>query len=260
MSEAAPSGPEPSGRAFAASCSRLRRQQGAGPGLRRSARARRRARRDLRARRRRAGGGRRRDQGGRRARSCRSRPISGAPPTSIARDRRRPSSGSADSTSSSPTPAAPVRPVHVARRRARGPTPSTRCSSASSGCAAAPIPHMRARGGGRIINITSISVKQPIEGLVLSNALRAAVTGLAKTLALELAPRQHSRELRRARLHAHRSRRGAVRNATAAREGITADAAAAADRSRAIPLGRMGTAGRIRARSSRSWRRRPRHS
>src|SRR5262245_44007954 len=53
-------------------------------------------------------------------------------------------------------------------------------------CRAA-IPHMRARGGGRIINITSISVKQPIPGLVLSNSLRAAVTGLAKTLAAELA-------------------------------------------------------------------------
>ncbi len=49
------------------------------------------------------------------------------------------------------------------------------------------IPHMQARGGGRIIHITSISVKQPIEGLVLSNALRAAVTGLSKTLAAELA-------------------------------------------------------------------------
>jgi 3-oxoacyl-[acyl-carrier protein] reductase len=53
-------------------------------------------------------------------------------------------------------------------------------------CRAA-IPRMRARGGGRIINVTSISVKQPIEGLVLSNALRAAVTALAKTLAVELA-------------------------------------------------------------------------
>lgn len=50
------------------------------------------------------------------------------------------------------------------------------------------IPHMRARGGGRIINVTSISVKQPIQSLVLSNALRAAVAGLAKTLAAELAP------------------------------------------------------------------------
>lgn len=50
------------------------------------------------------------------------------------------------------------------------------------------IPHMRRRGGGRIINITSISAKQPVEGLVLSNALRAGITGLARTIANELAP------------------------------------------------------------------------
>jgi 3-oxoacyl-[acyl-carrier protein] reductase len=48
------------------------------------------------------------------------------------------------------------------------------------------VPHMR-RGGGRIINITSISAKQPIAGLMLSNALRPAVTGFSKTLANELA-------------------------------------------------------------------------
>jgi 3-oxoacyl-[acyl-carrier protein] reductase len=49
------------------------------------------------------------------------------------------------------------------------------------------VPHMRQRGGGRIINITSISAKQPIAGLMLSNALRPAVTGFSKTLANELA-------------------------------------------------------------------------
>jgi len=49
------------------------------------------------------------------------------------------------------------------------------------------VPHMRKRGGGRIINITSISAKQPVEGLVLSNALRAGVTGLSRTIANELA-------------------------------------------------------------------------
>src|SRR5207247_7017464 len=53
-------------------------------------------------------------------------------------------------------------------------------------CRAA-VPHMRARGGGRIINITSVAVKQPVEGLMLSNAIRAAVVGLSKTLANELA-------------------------------------------------------------------------
>lgn len=49
------------------------------------------------------------------------------------------------------------------------------------------LPSMRLRGGGRIIYITSGSVKQPIPTLILSNALRAAVTGMAKTLATEVA-------------------------------------------------------------------------
>ncbi len=49
------------------------------------------------------------------------------------------------------------------------------------------VPHMRRAGGGRILNITSYVVKQPLPNLVLSNAVRLAVVGLAKTLALELA-------------------------------------------------------------------------
>ncbi len=48
------------------------------------------------------------------------------------------------------------------------------------------VPHMTKAGWGRIVNVTSLSAKQPIEGLVLSNAFRAAVVGLAKTLANEL--------------------------------------------------------------------------
>ena len=51
----------------------------------------------------------------------------------------------------------------------------------------AALPHMRANGWGRIINITSTSVKAPIPGLLLSNAVRAAVIGMAKTLATEVA-------------------------------------------------------------------------
>ncbi len=50
------------------------------------------------------------------------------------------------------------------------------------------IPHMRRQGGGRIINITSFTVKQPGPNLVLSNAVRLAVVGLAKTMATELGP------------------------------------------------------------------------
>src|SRR5215470_4884215 len=53
--------------------------------------------------------------------------------------------------------------------------------------ARAAVPHMRQAGGGRVINITSYSVKEPITGLVLSNAIRSAVIGLAKTLSRELA-------------------------------------------------------------------------
>jgi len=49
------------------------------------------------------------------------------------------------------------------------------------------LPGMRERGWGRILNVTSIAVKQPVDGLLLSNSLRAAVTGFARTLANEVA-------------------------------------------------------------------------
>jgi 3-oxoacyl-[acyl-carrier protein] reductase len=49
------------------------------------------------------------------------------------------------------------------------------------------LPEMRERGWGRILNITSIAVKQPVENLILSNSLRAGVTGFARTLANEVA-------------------------------------------------------------------------
>lgn len=54
--------------------------------------------------------------------------------------------------------------------------------------AKAAIPAMQAKQWGRIINITSVSVKEPIANLALSNAFRAAVTGFAKTLSTEVAP------------------------------------------------------------------------
>jgi len=47
------------------------------------------------------------------------------------------------------------------------------------------LPRMQQNRWGRLLTITSVSVKQPIDGLLLSNSLRAAVTGLAKTLANE---------------------------------------------------------------------------
>jgi 3-oxoacyl-[acyl-carrier protein] reductase len=50
------------------------------------------------------------------------------------------------------------------------------------------LPHLRASGRGRIINITSWSVREPIPNLMLSNAIRPGVVGWAKTLAQEVGP------------------------------------------------------------------------
>ena len=48
------------------------------------------------------------------------------------------------------------------------------------------LPYMKANRWGRIINLTSISVKQPIQNLLLSNSLRSSVIGMAKTLSQEV--------------------------------------------------------------------------
>ena len=91
----------------------------------------------------------------------------------------------------------------------------------------------------RIVHLTSVTVKQPIHGLVLSNAVRAAVVGLGKSLSLELADKgvlvnvvapgivdtDRVRELDEA--NAEMQRRPVSEIAT--------------ERARTIPLGRMGT-------------------
>lgn len=51
------------------------------------------------------------------------------------------------------------------------------------------LPHMK-QNGGKIVNIASSSVKEPIPGLILSNTFRTGIIGLSKTLASELAPYQ----------------------------------------------------------------------
>jgi 3-oxoacyl-[acyl-carrier protein] reductase len=55
------------------------------------------------------------------------------------------------------------------------------------GFAAAVLPGMRERRWGRILNVTSIAAKQPVDGLMLSNSLRAGVVAFARTLANEVA-------------------------------------------------------------------------
>ena len=52
----------------------------------------------------------------------------------------------------------------------------------------AALPHLRESESPRVVNFTSSSIKQPIPNLLLSNVFRAAVLGLAKSLATELAP------------------------------------------------------------------------
>ena len=52
----------------------------------------------------------------------------------------------------------------------------------------AAVPHMLEQGKGSIVTITSISVKQPLDNLILSNSIRLGVIGLTKSLANELGP------------------------------------------------------------------------
>ncbi|MBI3977048.1 MAG: SDR family oxidoreductase [Chloroflexi bacterium] len=100
------------------------------------------------------------------------------------------------------------------------------------------VPHMQARGGGRIVNLVSTSVKQPIEGLLLSNALRSAVIGLAKTLADELARDQITvNNVLPGRIGTDRLI--SVNVERARRSGVSYEEYAASEERR-IPLGRFG--------------------
>ena len=101
------------------------------------------------------------------------------------------------------------------------------------------VPHMRARGGGRIINITSISAKQPVEGLVLSNALRAGVTGLSRTIANELAAENILVNCV-APGYTKTDRVVDLAEAAAAREGVSADVVQKRTEA-GIPLRRLAT-------------------
>lgn len=51
------------------------------------------------------------------------------------------------------------------------------------------VPPMLAQGSGSIVAIESVSIKQPVDNLILSNSLRLAVIGLLKSMANELGPR-----------------------------------------------------------------------
>ncbi|HEY8475786.1 MAG TPA: SDR family oxidoreductase [Chloroflexota bacterium] len=101
------------------------------------------------------------------------------------------------------------------------------------------VPSMRQRGGGRILNIQSTSVKAPIPGLILSNSIRPGVVGLAKSLSRELAKDNILvNTIAPGRIFADRQRRGIAERA--AKLGISEEAMAA-ERAKDIPLQRFGT-------------------
>src|SRR5690606_17715294 len=91
--------------------------------------------------------------------------------------------------------------------------------------------------GGAIAIVTSMSVKQPLPGRILSNAFRPAVAGLAKTLSQELAPRIRINCLAPGRLDTERVQE--LDQIKAEQAGTSVEAVRAQSAS-AIPLGRYG--------------------
>lgn len=100
------------------------------------------------------------------------------------------------------------------------------------------LPGMKERKWGRIMNVTSIAVKQPVDGLILSNSVRAAVTGFARTLANEVAP--HNITVNNLMPGYTRTERlDALAEANAKAKGTT-HAEAFAQWEQQIPMGRLG--------------------
>ena len=67
-------------------------------------------------------------------------------------------------------------------------------------------PEMRERGWGRILAITSVTVRHPMPGLILSNTARAGATGFLKTLATRACRRRRHRQLHPTRPARHVAR------------------------------------------------------
>lgn len=101
------------------------------------------------------------------------------------------------------------------------------------------LPGMRARKFGRVINVVSSGVAQPIPNLGISNALRASIVGWAKTLAAEVAAEGVTvNSVLPGRIHTQRV--DELDAAAATRTGATVEAVAEASRA-TIPMGRYGT-------------------
>ena len=102
----------------------------------------------------------------------------------------------------------------------------------------AAVPSMAARGGGAILMSTSSSVKEPIQNLGLSTVLRASVSALAKTLALELASSGiRVNQIVPGRIDTDRVRQ--LDEINGKKQGLTAEQAKAKSMT-TIPMGRYG--------------------
>jgi 3-oxoacyl-[acyl-carrier protein] reductase len=99
------------------------------------------------------------------------------------------------------------------------------------------LPGMRAAGYGRIVNILSTSVREPIDNLGVSNLVRAAVAAWAKTLSRELPPGVTINNILPG--YTDTERLGELATAAAARGNRTADAVRA-DWQAQVPEGRLG--------------------
>jgi 3-oxoacyl-[acyl-carrier protein] reductase len=101
------------------------------------------------------------------------------------------------------------------------------------------VPSMRERGGGRILNVQSTSVKAPLANLILSNTIRPGVAGLAKSLSRELAADNILvNTVCPGAIYTDRLRSGILDHAE--RHGVSEEQAAA-ERAQNIPLKRFGT-------------------
>ncbi len=102
----------------------------------------------------------------------------------------------------------------------------------------AAVPALKRSGGGRILTIASSSIKQPIPNLVLSNAFRTGVWGLAKTLSRELAPHNILvNVIAPGRIQTERI--DEIDRATAERSGTSLEDVKLGSAA-SVPLGRMG--------------------
>ena len=100
------------------------------------------------------------------------------------------------------------------------------------------LPSMRQRGGGAILTITSITVKEPAEQLILSNVMRSGVTSLVKTLSIQLAPEGiRVNNIMPGRIDTDRIR--SLDSTLAERTGMTPEECRA-DAIKTIPMGRYG--------------------